>query len=338
MPWDNPNEILPASHETTKTLLALTKVSKSVSPFASKYLWRHCAKISSPRKARDFNAALASLRPDDARRPTRLFIGLYQGPDRLDSVQEQFPWPDMNSKRGNASSQYNTALAQVVGSLLVHAAPTLKRLVLSMPLEKLSSMGQGQALLDVLRTGFESLVNLEEFVTVQDSFYFQALHPGRPEVWASSWPNLRRLCLDNPPALSFAPMARLPKLDTLVLTRKKIFQAALIGNLPENLVATLKRERGRALKANKKPFTLILVDECSRQWTYLHPHEKVRIILIDTGNEQHAVKPVDGTCAPHHWIKQRALKAVLWDADAYGDGDWNNTGDLRGGDLKPWPI
>ncbi|KAI5457438.1 hypothetical protein BGZ63DRAFT_78465 [Mariannaea sp. PMI_226] len=67
-------------------------------------------------------------------------------------------------------------MATVVKENLFAVSPTLKRLILDVPLGALSEAEPDLAILDNLRPGFEALVNLEEFVASRYRISFTAPH------------------------------------------------------------------------------------------------------------------------------------------------------------------
>ncbi|KAK7429009.1 hypothetical protein QQZ08_004416 [Neonectria magnoliae] len=326
----NPDTILPPSHEATKCLLALTRVSSAVSHLASKLLWQSCPHINSLRKLRDFGTALRCLAPNDVRRPANLFLGLYHGDDN--PLSEAWPWYTRvgHAHRGaelSLDDRHLRSSGSVIGALvrtiLLEVAPTLRRLVINMPLAAVDSQHDGDAMLGLLRPGFEALVNLEEFTSIGDSFSFRSLNRDAPEVWASSWPKLRRLSLGNA-STNFSPVINVQSLDMLVISSRNAFHLLMTG-IKGNLMNALRRDREARNQATRKPFTLVYVDSFCASWTDLRPQRSARVLLADVGaelkesREDHSSEDVYLTL---RWMQQKALLGMLWDSASAGSGDW----------------
>ncbi|KPM34199.1 hypothetical protein AK830_g12372 [Neonectria ditissima] len=326
----NPDTILSPSHGATKCLLALTQVSRAVSQLASKLLWRSCPHLNSLRKLRDFGTALQCLAPDDVRRPSNLFLGLYHGDDS--PLSEAWPWYTRvaNAYRGAELppsdldlSSSGSIIGALVQSILLEVAPTLRRLVINMPLSAVDSQNDGDALLGLLRPGFDALVNLEEFTSIGDNFSFRPLDRDAPEVWVSSWPKLRRLSLGNT-STNFNPLISVQSLDTLVTSSLNAFHLLMTG-VKGNLMSALRRDREAKNQAARNPFTLVYVDSFSASWTDLRPERSARVLLVDVGTElkdsveDHGGEEVYLTL---RWMQQKALLGALWDSASAGSGDW----------------
>ncbi|KAM0421489.1 hypothetical protein ACHAPT_010662 [Fusarium lateritium] len=95
---EDPRPILPASDPITKTLLALTRVSKATYPTASKLLWQNCLYIDSKQRAQDFLRFLSNelyyphVVPSKARGAARLYLSPFpQEVDPQDSDGDSEP-------------------------------------------------------------------------------------------------------------------------------------------------------------------------------------------------------------------------------------------------------
>ncbi|KAH8714466.1 hypothetical protein BGZ61DRAFT_449093 [Ilyonectria robusta] len=206
------NITLPPSHEITKTLVALTRVCRAAAAAASKLLWQFCSHIDSLKRLVDFRTALDYLPQDDTRRPTSLFLAVYED----DSDVPDVAWTPHNLPV--PSPQFDDIqFATAVQGLLLRVAPTLRRLVIHMP--RLAQ--DHDRTFELLRVGYEALVNLEEFVSIGDRFSFAGFPRSAPDrdVWVTCWPKLRRLALDISLNKNvFKGLTRLPKLETVVFS------------------------------------------------------------------------------------------------------------------------
>ncbi|KAL6400851.1 hypothetical protein AUP68_16569 [Ilyonectria robusta] len=329
----NPDAILPSSHENTKCLLALTRVCRSVSQLASKLLWRSCPHITSLNQAQAFAAALECLSPDDPRRPTSLFLGLCRGDEAAPTAN--WPWPrhfnEPAPHPGHVSSSdmldlgfSGSIIGNLVQGILLSLAPTLRRLIVNMPLAAVSSAHDGDSLMRLLRPGFEALVNLEEFTSVGDSFSFRS---GSPEVWATCWPKLRRLSLGSP-VMNFKLMASHPNLETVVISRHSSFHLLMTGNVKSYLARALNTQRSNSTPDSqaKVPFTLVFVDAFGSSWTDLRPNNVARVLLMDVGNRfadtfshfNELDRDRKKVLIPRRWIQQHALRGTLWETASAG--------------------
>ncbi|ROW17956.1 hypothetical protein VPNG_00275 [Cytospora leucostoma] len=119
---------------------------------------------------------------------------------------------------------------------LVH--PTLRRLVVDMPLRSLQPADDHLGVRATLREAFGMLTGLEELASVRDQLYLDVLEPewraGRaePAVWASSWPGLRRLALYGVPADErfWRAVGRMRVLETVVLARPDFLDDTCMKN------------------------------------------------------------------------------------------------------------
>ncbi|KAF7534469.1 hypothetical protein G7Z17_g13357 [Cylindrodendrum hubeiense] len=330
----SPDTILPLYHENAKCLLALTRVCRSVSQLASKLLWKSCPHITSLNQARAYGAALKCLSPDDPRRPTSLFLGLYQGTESVPT--ENWPWlrhlgepaPHAGYLTGSDALDLESSgstIGGLVQDILLSVGPTLQRLIINMPLGAVSSAHDGDALIPLLRPAFEALVHLEEFTSVGDSFRFRT-DADHSEVWAM-WPKLRRLSLDSP-TMNFNQMTSLPHLQTVVISRPSSFQLLMTGNVKGNLVRELKSQRGDEVNSqSQQPFTLVLVDAFGASWTDLRPNNLACVLLVDVGKDlPHSLNQFDlereQVHLPRRWIQHHALKGTLWATASAGASRW----------------
>ncbi|KPM41237.1 hypothetical protein AK830_g5306 [Neonectria ditissima] len=343
--------ILPPSHEVTKTLLAFTRVCRATYTTASRILWRSCIHLDSSRRAQDFLRALTSsspLLPSPILRrckPTRAFLSPFvtdeessvlDDADLASSIENAVSSRRRSSSTTSSSSSSwpssaldNLPVALLVKKILIALAPFLRTLIIDMPLRSLYPEQDHQGVRKILRQGFEALVNLEEFVSVQDELYLatqEGLQPEEPEVWATCWPKLRRLAIYNPdldPQLGvWTNMAKTPDLEVAIFTR------ADPGNDLSHI--DLKQEWLDAVANNPRHqpprrLELAFVD-CSPGlpdfetlkplWQEVDPENRIRVLTIDVSPPS-SEKGYEGSFSDwpvgprelcQSWIKQRALK------------------------------
>ncbi|CAH0000059.1 unnamed protein product [Clonostachys byssicola] len=232
-------------------------------------------------------------------------------------------------------------VATAVQDIFIAVAPTLRRLIVNIPLRSLYPEEDQLGVKAVLRRGFEALVNLEEFASLQDELYVgtetgpQAIE--QEEVWATRWPKLRRLYLYNPLIEEefWYDVLRSPNLEVVIVGRPD-------GNSSEP--ADVKRRWISALEGNPftgdvyndaiRPLTYINVDIAGHQpslldfrsaWNTLDPEECMRVRAVDAspqvwlaelGNTA-LVEPCP-RWSVKFWSRKHSLKGTLWDENAIG--------------------
>jgi hypothetical protein len=210
----------PASHSTTKTLLALLTVSRAISRAAKFLLYTHCLYIDRPWRL-DILLATSLAKPNP--------------PISISCIHNLYfaPFPGFTIRDRKIISQI-TELFTLLG-------PSLRRLVINMPLRShYPEEDVTDRLRPILRQGFEQLVHLEEFSSVKDELFLAYWNPELHDVipdptdddfgpfenclndyMFEKWTNLRFLALYN----CFADdelrkaLARMPMLDRVVLSR-----------------------------------------------------------------------------------------------------------------------
>ncbi|KAK7220065.1 hypothetical protein V2G26_008068 [Clonostachys chloroleuca] len=236
-------------------------------------------------------------------------------------------------------------VATAVHDILIAVAPTLRRLMVNIPLRSLYPGEDQLEVKAVLRRGFESLVNIEEFASVQDELFLYTA-PDRfgdlqDDVWATSWPKLRRLYLYNPLIEEefWSNVERSPNLEVVMTGRPD-------GNSLEP--ADIKRRWISALDGNDdfskdvyddiiRPLTYINVDMIGFQpplmgfrsaWNTLDPEERIRVLAVDTPPEAWLAErgiPILGEPCPRGsvemWARKHSFEGTLWDESAIGAYD-----------------
>ncbi|KAH0341058.1 hypothetical protein KCU81_g6548, partial [Aureobasidium melanogenum] len=198
-----------ASHPTTKTLLALCMVSKATNRSAKALLYTHCLYIDEPWRL-DLLLTRSFCQPDFQTSATHI-KNLYLSPFSRDTIREP-------------------KVVTQVAELFTLLSPSLKRLIINMPLRShYPEEDTVDKLRPILRSGFEQLVHLEEFCSIEDELYLaywdptfsQQVHLNEVnDFMFERWTKLSRLALYNQmldPAFS-AVLARMPNLEKVVLS------------------------------------------------------------------------------------------------------------------------
>ena len=333
----NPGTILPPSDETTKALLAWTRVCRATHQIASTLLWRHCSYIDSPERLDDYYHALMHLSPDDARRPTNLFLGLYcelRYPDAHSVSLDA--WPCWSRGLALPGGQTDDEIVWAVGNLLRDLASTLRRLVIEMPLEQLKCREDieedaREDMLYSLRHAFAALVHLEEFVSCNDHFSFSTRREvGETEVWATCWPKLRRLALHSPELSAsseiWGQMVRLPRLELVVFSCDDSFDVFTGADIKQELLHALDANNaatgGVQVQGGRRKIHLVVVDCFCYGYQDPHPNDdRARVDLLDVTRTLDTAQICTGIRTGDRpsnvtlsWLKQNALNGTLWDA------------------------
>lgn len=329
---EDPRAVLQPSGSTTKTLLSLTRVCRAIYPVASNHLRQHCVYIDNDRRLRDLiwcvelargvsptsdcrhhdHAAPVppSLPPGIALRP---ITSLYLAPFR-DTIDNQ-----------------PTAIWIRELFCLVH--PTLKRLVIDIPLRSLYPADDHLDVRKTLREAFSLLTNLEEFVSVRDELYLDLLEPEwRTEremaVWRL-WPRLRRLALYNVAAdeIFWANVREMVDLNTVILTRADDLETVCIKKhcLGAGSMSAPAGEDGIAHEAEAgstpamRPLKVVLVNISNQQpnylagrwnWDQIDPENVVKVMLYDVPTSFYGDETPWTLC--QQWVKTAALRGQIW--------------------------
>ncbi|CAG9943073.1 unnamed protein product [Clonostachys rosea f. rosea IK726] len=374
-------EFLSAAHQTTKTLLALMRLCKTTNEAAGSIFSRQCIHLDSEdRTLRPSFAGITSIFLESFLEYTDELEGTLAlvepnpcGPSdltqeghsssRVGEVEEEnndgaeeFAGDGADEEDKDVEDDFmpmrpcphpqinDLPVATAVHDILIAVAPTLRRLMVNIPLRSLYPEEDQLGVRAVLRQGFESLVNLEEFASVQDELFLTTI-PGRfglfqDEVWATCWPKLRRLYLYNPlieEELWF-DVVRSPNLEV-------VMTGGPDGNEEP---ADIKRRWISALRDNDftkdvydetiRPLTYINVDMIGVQpsllgfrsaWNTLDPEERIRVLAVDTPPEAWLAAelgiPILGEPCPRGsvemWARKHSLEGTLWDESAIGAYD-----------------
>lgn len=317
------NTVLPPSHEITKTLLSARLVCHAVNSTAVKILHQHAMYIGTNEQAQVLSANLmdSTLKPgisnafkslwSDFDTVTNLVLSLFPYPDEDEGTHKR-PAAQITAnqvQRDNLDDESDsqsdaeiisplndmpTALA--LRDILLTAVPSLRSLVINIPLRSLYPEDDHHFVRPIIRQGFEGLTNLEEFCSIQDELYLDVFH-GQDPVWADYWPKLRRLQLYNPMIDAdsgiWTHMARLPSLETVVFVRADPGDLDML-NLKEMWLDAVNAEVSRpngVQTARSKNITIIMVNVPPSQPDYAHFKENWRALDPD-GNARVLLKDV----------------------------------------------
>ncbi|KAK5994357.1 hypothetical protein PT974_04831 [Cladobotryum mycophilum] len=328
----DPDVILPASHEITKTLLAWTRVCRATAPLASKFLRQHCTHIDSYKKLQSLVRCLgrSAHRVDqygqpNVNTPTQMYLSPF-----LDDDYDTIPAP-LN----------DLPTAKSVHDLFFLVAPTLRRLIVNMPLRSLYPDDDYDGIRPLLRKGFEALVNIEEFVSLQDGLFLRLGPRSRnePEVWATCWPKLRRLSLYNvdidPDRPLFSSMANVPHLESVIFPRLdglSDWRVVDINGRNLGFSIDVKLEWLKALVGRdiypfgepKRPqdISIMFVNTAQQEasfsihqdgWQDMDPEGRIRVKLYDV--DEYEYEKLNEIENVHEFLKQRALNGTLFDPE-----------------------
>ncbi|KUI57189.1 hypothetical protein VP1G_04532 [Cytospora mali] len=212
---------------------------------------------------------------------------------------------------------------------LIH--PTLRRLVIDMPLRSLYPADDHLSVRATLREAFAMLRALEEFASVRDELFLDVLEPewraGReeePAVW-ESWPRLRRLALESVAAEEgfWRGVAALRGLESLVLVRpgslrRVCMKSGYFGGARsaggDGLGAEDAVELPRPLKVVVAGFSYDL--QTSRwagrwKWDRIDRDNIMKVMTYDVPDSVYEGE--DLVDRYYEWVKTAALNGDIWD-------------------------
>ncbi|KAL7790954.1 hypothetical protein V8C37DRAFT_382954 [Trichoderma ceciliae] len=300
----NPQQMLPISHISTRTLLALTRVSRATHTQATRLLRERCMFVDSSRRLADILLCIPRLVPGlPPVLSLRHITSLYMAPFGA-SLDDQ-------------------PTAMWVRELFCEVCETLRRLVLHMPFGSLDPLDDHLSVRRTLRDGFEQLHRLEEFTCVGE-YPALSVPDAHTDVWRL-WPELKRLVLFGVPMDShwlWWDIATLSKLEHVVLARPLRLDAV---NIKDEYFHKLPRDDAR-LSRNIK---MVLLDVAydigelrTERWKEIDPEEKMTIEIFEVP------LPFYGDETPlelvTEWSRRAALDGSIWEANGIrvrqGDG------------------
>ncbi|UKZ88120.1 uncharacterized protein TrAFT101_003885 [Trichoderma asperellum] len=288
----NPHLLFPASNTTTRTLLALTKVSRATHAQATRLLRQRCMFIDSSRRLANILLCMPRLVPSlppvlSLQHISELYIAPFR--DTLDDLPT----------------------AQWVRELFCEVSETLRRLVVQMPFASLDPMEDHLSVRQTLRDGFEKLHKLEEFTCLEE-YPMLSVSNSHTDVWRL-WPELKRMVLFGAPVDShwlWWDIATLPKLEHVVLARPVHLDAV---NIKDEYFHKLPPEDVRL----KRDIKIVLMDLAyelgtvrTEKWQEIDPEEKMTVEAFEVPLSFYVDdSPLEVVT---QWARRSALDGSIW--------------------------
>ncbi|KPM40936.1 hypothetical protein AK830_g5591 [Neonectria ditissima] len=292
----NPSVLLPASHVSTKTLLALTLVCRDTYRMANKLLRQRCVLIDTKSRLADYLVCM------------QRFVPTMPAPPSLSAITSLYLEP--------FGRLLNDLLAAMwMRELLCQVSDTLRRLVVLIPFQNAQPLHNWQELRRTLREGFERLHKLEEFVAIGD--YPVLSVPDAPtDVWRL-WPELKRLTLFNAPTDNhwlWWDIATLPKLQHVILARPLSIATT---NIKDEYFHKLPRDDARL----DRDIRIVLMEDGglappemrTARWKEIDPHGRMTVELQAV--PENPVRFMDPAKLVADFVKEQALSGCLWDGE-----------------------
>lgn len=292
----NPHLLLPVSNSTTRTLLALTKVSRATHAQATRLLRQRCLFIDSSRRLANVLLCMPRLVPSlppvlSLRHISELYIAPFG--DTLDDLPT----------------------AQRVRELFCEVFETLRRLVVQMPFASLDPTQDHLGVRKTLWQGFEMLHKLEEFTCLEE---YPTLDTSewQTNVWRL-WPALRRMVLFGAPVDHsglWCDIAKLPKLEHVVLARPIRLDAV---NIKDEYFRCHKFTHAvrpmRSIKIVLMDLAYELGTVTTDKWREVDPEENMTVETFEVPLSFYADdSPLE---AVSQWARRSALDGSLWMLD-----------------------
>jgi hypothetical protein len=206
------------SHILTRTLLALTLTSRIIYPTARRLLYTHCLYVDSPRRLRCLLSSLSAYTADPA--APQSLPPIESKPSTIQHETSLYLAPFLNDTINDLPT------AQAVHHLLSLLAPTLRRLVIDIPVRSFRPEGDNFGIRLILQKAFTQLTSLELFCSARYQLFLDYLEDDigwfKGFEKANVWPRLRTLALYNCDLSSerlWLALSMAERLETLVLTR-----------------------------------------------------------------------------------------------------------------------
>ncbi|KAH7162907.1 hypothetical protein B0J13DRAFT_23488 [Dactylonectria estremocensis] len=290
----NPEIFLTPSHSSTKTLLALTRVSRDTYAPAVKLLRQRCVFIDSERRLTRLLVCIPRFTPGlSPALSLRSITSLY-----LEPFKETLG---------------DKLTACWVRDLFFEVSESLQKLVVTMPFNSVDVFNDHEGVRKILRDGFESLHKLEEFVSIGD-YPSLSLAEGPTDIWRL-FHDLKRLTLFKVPLDNhwlWWNIATLSKLEHVILAQSR--QTAGV-NIKDEYFHKLPSTDARL----DRDIYVVLLDEAGnwpnlniQRWHEIDPKERMRIRIqsvcsdIEPGATQLLDDPVSA------YVKDRVINGSLW--------------------------
>lgn len=340
--FGDPRTILRPSHPTTKTLRSLTLVCRATYPVASNYLRQRCVYIDTDRRLIDLIHCV-ELTNDRTQESSGRHAGL------TTIIPPALSLPPGTALRHITtlylapffrSSLDNQPTAIWIRELFCLIHPTLRRLIVDMPLRSLYPADDHLNVRKTLREAFSMLTSLEEFVSVRDELYLDVLErewrtQRETEIW-TLWPGLRRLALYNVAADErfWGSVRGMGDLETVVLTRADDLEEVCIktGFLGSSAADGVDAGAGAgeggqtthraAAGPNESPRRLkvVLVNVSNHQpnhlagrwkWNEVDPGGTISVMTYDVPTSFYGDEDPIDLC--QEWVKTAAVRGDIWD-------------------------
>ncbi|KAG8165053.1 hypothetical protein KVR01_005328 [Diaporthe batatas] len=302
------------AQSSTKTLLSFTLVCRATYPVATNYLREQCLFIDNDRRLRDlintvestkhrFQGYRLTIQPGSSIRP---ISSLYLSPF--------------------ARTIDNQPTAIWIRELFYLVHPTLRRLVIDIPLRSLCPADDHLSVRKTLREAFGLLTALEEFTSVRDELYLDVLEPEwrtdrEAAVW-TLWPRLRRLALYNVDADErfWKSVRAMGALDTVVLTRadgleSTCMKSEYFGTAPGSGASN----EIEVESAPPRPLKVVIVNTSTNQpnymagrwkWDKIDPTNVMKVMTYDVPTSFYGDENPIYLC--QDWVKTAALRGEIW--------------------------
>ena len=289
----NPRALIPPSHISTRTLLALTRVSRVTYREASRLLRQHCLYIDSSRRLADLLLCIPRLVPTlQPALSLRHVTSLHLAPFGV-SLDDQ-------------------PTAMWVRELFCEVCETLRRLVVQMPFSSLDPLDDHLNVRRILRDGFEQLTKLQEFVCLGE-YPSLSVPDAHTDVWRL-WLGLKRLALFGVPMNShwlWWDIATLPELEHVALARP---QHVGTTNIKDEYFHKLPRNDRRL----ERKIKVVLLDAAyetpdldTTRWKEIDPSGNMTVEVYEVPI------PFYGDETPPElvteWVKRGALDGTMWE-------------------------
>lgn len=325
----DPHIIHNSTQSSTKALLSFTLVCRATYSIATNYLREQCLFIDNDRRLRDLIHTVESTRhrvqgysgvPTDI--PGSLTI---QPGSSLRPIASLYLSPF-----GQTIDNQPTAIWIRELFCLVH--PTLRRLVIDIPLRSLSPADDHLNVRKTLREAFSLLTALEEFTCVRDELYLDILEPEwRTEretaVW-TLWPKLRKLALYNVDADErfWKSVRSMSALDTVVLTRadgleSTCMKSEYFGTASGSGASNETGLEGREDESTPLgPLKVVVVNTSTNQpnymagrwkWDKVDPTNTMKVMTYDVPTSFYGDENPIYLC--QDWVRTAALRGEIWD-------------------------
>ncbi|KAJ0121167.1 hypothetical protein J7T55_008329 [Diaporthe amygdali] len=324
----DPRTIHNPSHSSTKALLSFTLVCRATYSVATNYLREQCLYIDNDRRLRGLIHTVES---------TKHRIQGYNstGTDIPKSLSIQ-PGSSLRPITNLYLSPFGSSIddqpkAIWIRELFCLIHPTLRRLVVDIPLRSLYPADDHLNVRKTLREAFSLLTEIEEFVSVQDELYLDILEPEwrtekETSVW-TLWPKLKRLALYNVDADErfWKSVEGMRELDTVVLTRadglestcmKSEYFGSAIGSVAGDDTGNAAGEES----APPRPLKVVIVNIANNQpsylagrwkWDKVDPNNLMRVMTYDVPTSFYGDEDPIYLC--QHWVKVAALRGDIWE-------------------------